>query len=62
MNKNVAKYKIIIEIPCTECSGDGEFVLQNDDIRTCSDCDGTGYEELKITLLALKNLLDGGIL
>lgn len=51
--------KIIVEIHCPECDGTGLYKQIQKDYR-CSECDGTGHYQMRITLLSLKNLLEGG--
>jgi DnaJ-class molecular chaperone len=53
------KYRIKIEEPCKECDGQGEILsVLTQKIYTCSDCDGSGYQEESISLGMLKELLE----
>lgn len=65
MSNPLNRIRITVEIQCDECHGEGDLPDpdgQNPNENTCSFCDGTGYAEMKMPLLHLKNLLDGGTL
>jgi len=57
--------KVILEVKCEECDGEGAFRNQYkylNDAEKCSECDGYGAKLTRFTLLSLKNLLEGGTL
>ncbi len=62
ITEEMRNYKILIEIPCFECDGEGKTLDLNKERVICSDCDGTGYTHSRISLGALKLLLNGGTL
>jgi DnaJ-class molecular chaperone len=50
---------IKIEVQCEDCNGEGEIYIGEEQLVTCSSCDGDGHLEQKITLNDLKGFLEG---
>lgn len=54
--------RIKVEVACDECKGSGAISNSECTEVDCSVCEGEGYSEIKMPLLHLKNLLEGGTL
>lgn len=52
-----ALYLVPIEVLCHDCGGCGLVGMSSE--WTCSNCDGEGYTQKKVTLIELKDLLEG---
>jgi DnaJ-class molecular chaperone len=50
------KYRILIEETCQDCEGASQADAQLPYV--CSGCDGTGFQEITISLGDLKDLLE----
>ncbi len=66
MSRNpLMRIKILVQVECDECKGSGAVLTdpENSDQEVdCGVCDGTGHSEIKMPLLHIKNLLNGGTL
>jgi DnaJ-class molecular chaperone len=58
------KYRILIEETCQDCEGEGALLVSSPNPELppegaeCSGCDGTGFQEITVSLGGLKDLLE----
>lgn len=60
MREPIKSIRVVLEVPCDECNGEGVIYFEEGNQAECPECRGIAYFREKLSLLRLKHLLDGG--